>query len=343
MSNNLEQKRPNPKGEGQSQKRRKSETFPGSASSTVEQETQNIYIDGKRISLEDPLPARDVEKLIKEIRLPSGERLFEALKIPLLKKELEEVRVGRYSPEEVSRKERMIADIIQNEVSKIPYGEGISSPDEVLKTGSGNCVGRSILGGAYFKETGLKYLVGDQVDHSTILHVLSDGQVEWRDMQGPSSYSIRLTDDMIKLQRSDDKTPQVTDIVEFSNNPRPEGLSFNLNAEYLVIYAPEVGHKLQRLENLSNSLFELGRYTDAIKVDKEYIDINPIKYKGYYNLATSLAALDRHEEAIDACLKSIELNPTADAYYNLRLLRDKLAAIQRPKNATIRILYGEYK
>ena len=270
-----------------------------------------------------------INKLIREIKLPGSEySLFETLKIPSLKEQLQEIRENPgYTANEISQEESRIANIIQDGVSKISCGgELTSSPDEMLKTNSSNCVGRSILGGAYFREVGLNYLVGDLRKHSIIFHVLSDGQVESRDMQESSSNSKKLTDDMIRGERRDGKTLNMTDIVEFSNNPHPKGLSFNLNTDYhqsynskhVVIYAPEVGHKLQRLNNLGISFVAQDLDEDAIEACKECIRINPDYDSAHYHLGNSLARLGRYEEAIEPYKACIRINPDhASAYNNL--------------------------
>jgi len=111
-------------------------------------------------------------------------RLYHTLQIDKLKEELGALRkTGDITA--ISEKELEIAKKIQKAIYSFSYTENESSPSKILETQFMNCVGGSMLGGAFLDELGIKYLhsfvPGEYIGHSTTVLITSDGKVYWQD------------------------------------------------------------------------------------------------------------------------------------------------------------------
>jgi len=246
----------------------------------------------------------------------NGEKsLGEALQIDLLKKELEDVRAGG-DMAEIGKKEREIASSIQQVVSRYKYKKGSNRPSEMAVTQEINCVGASMLGGSLMGYVGLKYLVGDVPGHSLMFLVSSDGLVEDRDML--KSLPVTLKDSDIRGKKKDGTPLTVSDIAAFGNNPRSEGLLFEMNNGPVSLFPPEYGQKIQALSNLGSALRGIGRYEESAEVLKQGIALCPKDEYLYYNLGLTLNELGRNEEAVDAYRKAVLISlKDAVVYYGL--------------------------
>ncbi len=257
------------------------------------------------------------------------ESLVEALNISQLKTDLEAIREGG-DKASISKKEREIADIIQQAVSDLPYKLDANNPSEMVANQYINCVGASMLGGALMKEASLNYLVGDVPEHSILFLVTSDGQVEWRDMRH-ASFNEDLTDEEIEGRRKDDKPLTVADIVAFSQKPRSEGLMFDIDSpkyreklswvkegqrQYVTVFGPEYGQKIQILNNTGATLCRFGYHEEAVEAYRQAIEVDPKIAYPYNGLGNALRSLDRNEEAVEAYRMFIKLlkDKTGDDY-----------------------------
>ncbi|MEK7068949.1 MAG: tetratricopeptide repeat protein [Patescibacteria group bacterium] len=255
--------------------------------------------------------------------------LVEALNISQLKTDLEAIR-EKGNKVSISRKEREIADIIQQAVSNFPYKAGANNPSEMVANQYINCVGASVLGGALMKEAGLNYLVGDVPRHSILFLVTSDGRVEWRDMHH-ASFNEDLTDEEIVGRRKDGEPLTVADIVAFSQKSRSEGLMFDIdNSKYreklswvkegqrqcVTVFEPEYGQQIQILNNIGSTLYNLGRPGEAVKAYRQAIDLDPKIAYPYNGLGSALDDLGRHKEAVEAYRQAIGIDPKYVHAYN---------------------------
>jgi len=288
---------------------------------------------------------RGLEKLLREMREPGKGReiprwkialyrfferfgldlqseqrkLVEILNLHQLKKELEELRrEGNLA--EIIAKEREIADKIQEVVSKFPYKSFANNPSEMIAEQYINCVGASILGGALMKEAGLNYLVGATPGHSVLLLVTSNGEIELRDMLLSPLHKIRLANEMIQGQRRDGKPLRIWDIVNFSINPKPEGLSFKIGRGnqniFLTIFSPEYGEYIQLLCNTGYTFQLSGHHEEAVEIYRQIISLTPNCPSTYGNLSLALYNLGHYEEAIEACKEAIGKLPEQVELYN---------------------------
>ncbi len=251
-------------------------------------------------------------------------KLTNALNITQLKAELEAVREVDDTAK-IAAKERQIADSIQQAVSGFSYRRGANNPSEMVANQYINCVGASMLGGALMREAGLNYLVGNLTEHSTTEHsvlllVTSDGNIEWRDMLH-ASLKKDLTDVMIIGKRKDGLPLRIVDIVAFSKHPASEGLMFDFKnreqplgvkeeqRKYVTVFESEYGQQIQVLNNTGKVLQKSGRYEEAIEVYRQAIAIAP-KFVGLYNnLGNALQKSGRYEEAIEVYRQAIAIDP----------------------------------
>jgi tetratricopeptide (TPR) repeat protein len=138
---------------------------------------------------------------------------------------------------------------------------------------------------------------------------------------------------MIEGKKDDGSSIKVADIVDFSQKPSPEGLMFDIKGDgyrnklywvkegqrqYVTVFGPEYGQKIQILNNLGNFLIDSGEKYQAVEVFRQAIALCPrygSVYNGYGNV---LQDIGRNEEAIEAYRKAIEIDPDgAPAYNNL--------------------------
>jgi tetratricopeptide (TPR) repeat protein len=263
-----------------------------------------------------------------------GERILrDELKIEKLKEELSKLRaIG--TPEQVSKKEREIAYKIQSAVSRFRYEENTNNPSEIIANKHINCVGASLLGGVLLGEVGLNYLVASIPEHSILLLVTSDGSVVWLDMLHPFN-NEDLKDEMIRGQKKDGQPLRVADIVAFSKDPKPEGMVVDIEGDsytkkvpwlkpgerqYLAIFGPEYGQKLQILYNKGAFFRNVGIkekdkqkqkefFEKSVEFYKQAIALGP-KISGLYNvLGRVLVGLKNYEEAIKYLRESIKIDP----------------------------------
>lgn len=123
-------------------------------------------------------------------------RVEEGAGIFKLKRELQEVRESGASIKEISAKELEIVDIIQDNITAIPYLSKSSSPVSIIEQRQINCVGAVLIAGMIFDELGIKYLVGGVESHAVNFVVTSDGEVHFRDMRA-SRNNVQLSSEHI--------------------------------------------------------------------------------------------------------------------------------------------------
>jgi len=262
----------------------------------------------------------------------NGEKtLRDALGIDKLKEELEEVRqTGDIAA--ISKEERRIANRIHVAVSGFAYKSGANNPSEMIVTQSINCVGASTLGGAFLSEVGIKYLVGHVPKHSILVLVTSDGKIQWRDMLYPEFHE-EITDDMIEGKSKTGAPLTVKDIVSYADNPLSGGLIFDIKGEeykkrlkwveeggrqFLAVFPPEIGQKIQVLNNLGEILSVGGFKEEAVELYKQATVVDPKFAYPYEGLGLALSATGRKKEAIEAFRQSIAIDPEfAYPYYGL--------------------------
>ncbi|HEY9584242.1 MAG TPA: tetratricopeptide repeat protein [Candidatus Paceibacterota bacterium] len=293
-------------------------------------------IPGWKIALSEFLTKLNFNPLIEQ------KRLTKFLKIPRLKDELNKIRDTGNS-DQISVKEREIADKIQKAVSSFPRQSVANNPAEMVANQYINCVGASILGGALMKEAGLRYLVGSVPEHSILFLATEDGRVEWRDMLN-ATFNEELTDEMI-VGKTQDRSPlTVADIAAFSRDPKPEGLMFDIEGskyreklrwvkegqrQFVTVFEPGHGQQIQVLSNTGNALYDLGRNEEAIEAYRQAVALNP-KYTYPYNgLGYALRSLGRDKEAIEVYQKFIGLSDKQKDDYLIKRAEKIIAELHK--------------
>lgn len=138
---------------------------------------------------------RGKEKLFNEMPAPRGDnhmrnflrknlkidfqffkiKLTDALKLPILKSELEKVRKTG-DKNLISEKELAIAKKIQKKVSSFNGKNDANIPLEMVKTAEINCLGAALLGGLLLEELDIQYLAVDLPLHTSTILITSDGK-----------------------------------------------------------------------------------------------------------------------------------------------------------------------
>lgn len=275
--------------------------------------------------------------LSREMKTPAGDRLLrQAIGMDNIIDRMKFVRKSG-NTEFIGRAERLTADRIQTAVSRYPYKYDVSAPGYIRNTRSRNCVGASVLGGAFLREAGLHYLVvhtqRQLSEHAILLLVTADGRLEWRDMQS-ASMKHQLTDEMIVGNRQGDGSPlTVSDVVDFSRNSNQStgGMRFSVvdqrtgRSTPIVAYPDKYGHQLQILTNTGNELFYGENYQEALVAYNRVIDLDPELAEAYYNKGNTLHYLGQDEEALESYNQALQIDPEA-------------AYIHSSKGATLRHL-----
>lgn len=280
---------------------------------------------------------RGIAKLVTEMETANkdfvyeSEKLYDMLKISELKSELERVRrIGNI--ELLSEKELEIAKKIDKEVRSFPYNIDAGNPSEMLREKYINCVGASILGGAFLDELGIKYLNVSIPNHSTTILLTSNNEAYWQDFTPPLSTDTfnytkvkvvnSITDEEINLQDFLDTRFKNSEFV----NIYIDGFRYPIPAQ---LYKPEIGLQIQLLSNKAAMLNELGRFEEAVQVCKRGISIDYQYPFLYNNLGNSLNDLGRFEEAVKVYKQGINIDPEdVDLYYNLSISLDALGDSQ---------------
>ena len=278
----------------------------------------------------------DLVPTIKKWQELNYSTLREALRIDDLKAELAEIRKSG-SPAEIGNKEYEIAEKIQKIVSSLPYQSMMNFPSKIKVDQYINCVGASVLGGAFLSEVGIKYIVSDVPNHSVLVLVTTDKKTRIMDMLNPLS-NVLITDEMLGGTKEDGSMFTVDDIVNFSENPLSPSLTLEFvhgqvyfswmkEGEYnfFKIMPPVIGQEIQVLWNLGDIFYDLKEYKKAIKIYQEIIKIDDQNADIYINLSNSFFQLKRYEEAIKASKKAIKINKKDIlGYYNLGFVFYKL-------------------
>lgn len=273
------------------------------------------------------------EKIGLDLRVEQR-KLAEAIGISKLKAELEETRKTG-DKELIGAKEREIADKIQKAVSAFPYERYANNPSEMVANQYINCVGASTLGGALMKEVGLNYLVGCLPEHSALFLVTSDEHIFLVDMLSPFS-SEELKGEEIRGIGSD---ISVKDIVEFSRNPKPGFIMFDLlpgklaeelsdilnERQNIQILEPDHGQQTQILENTAIAFYKLGMKDMAIETYRQMIAINPKNLYAHSNLGIIFEELGLKNKAAIEYKEAIKIDPEDPyTYYRLGIILSRL-------------------
>lgn len=226
------------------------------------------------------------------------------------------------------------AEIIQATVSTFPGREGAKYPSGLVSTQEMDCLGASLVGGAFLSELGINYLAVNYPEHASIFVITSTGQIESLDMVGTIE-NFTLNDETVSGMDSDGSEITVERIAEFARDPSRTSLKLELSSDPyegylsefkhrkspLVVYKPEIGNRIFTLNGLGNVLGHNKDSDAAIKCFKEAIDLDPNYANAYFNLGATLAGLGETKEAEEACKKAIRLKPEEpDAYAQLGLI-----------------------
>ncbi len=294
-------------------------------------------VEAPRITFEDSLFSRGMHMLqdvmgfdslptsVKKsiLRWEQHEKtLHQALQIEKMRDALLRVRqTGDIA--KISAMELSMAIKIQNAISKLQIDDDKNNPREIRVNQTINCVGGSIVGGAFFQEIGLRYVVGDLPQHSMLLLVTEDEHVHVVDM-------IR-TYQNARLRGRNMKGATPREIVQFSKNPTNEGLLFTLSTtdglQRFTIFGPEYGQKIQVLYNAGVELFDLGSMgimerRKSLEMSREALEraavLDPKCTEIYSELGIVYQNLGRTSEAISCYRRAIRLDPSDSlSYQNL--------------------------
>ena len=260
--------------------------------------------------------------------------LREALQIDKRKRELVATRKAGNMVKIIGM-ENGIANSIQGAIGEYPYHEDVYKPVDILADQTFNCVGASMIGGSLMQEAGLNYLVGDIPEHSLLFMVTSDGEVQVRDMLDKTVNEI-LKDEMIIGSMSDGTPVDISDIVAFSGQSSSSSLSFELiksklsktgdkGREFVTLFHPEEGQRVQVLLNIGTTLSDLGHNKEAVEAFHQIISLVPNFAEAHTALGHLYTRLGHNDEAIEEYRKAIAINPKdVHSYHDLSLVLARL-------------------
>ena len=134
-----------------------------------------IFRRGKE-KLFNEMPAPNFFKKNLGVDLPFLKtKLTDALKLSILKSELEKVRKTG-DKNLISEKELAIAKKIQKKVSSFNGKNEANIPSEIVKTAEINCLVAALLGGLLLEELDIQYLAVDLPLHISTILITSDGK-----------------------------------------------------------------------------------------------------------------------------------------------------------------------
>ncbi len=286
--------------------------------------------------IQDKMPFDKLPRIIKEALegWDNNEKTLRALLEMDDKKHILNILRERGDLQAIAAAELDFAEIIQATVSTFPQKKGAKYPSGLVSTQEMDCVGATLVGGAFLSELGINHLVVDYPEHASIFVISSTGQIESLDMVGTIE-NFGLNDETISGIDSDGSEITLEKIVEFSRDPSRTNLKFELSSDPyekylskfkyrkspLVVYKPEIGNRILTLNSLGNVLKNSKDSDAAIKCFKEAIDLDPNYANAYFNLGATLGRFGEAKEAEEACKKAISLKPEEpDAYSQLGLI-----------------------
>ncbi len=309
---------------------------------------------------------RGKEKLLNEMPAPNFLRknlgvdfqflktkLTDALKLPILKSELEKVRKTG-DKKLISEKELAIAKKIQKKVSSFNGKNDANIPLEMVKTAEINCVGAALLGGLLLEELDIQYLAVDLPLHTSTILVTSDGKWYRQDFTPCTTDKERnyteITPALLENKQERKKLQEKKEgILIFKNwnpyehikdqlhiyvaSPEKQLQSSILNSIGSTFFEKKDFSKSEKIyekalqveendahahNNLGNAYDQLGKNKKAIEAYQNALKIISNYSFPYNNLGNSLSKLGKYEEAIQCFQKAIRLNPDdAVPYINL--------------------------
>ena len=279
-------------------------------------------------------------------------KLTDALNLPILKSELEEVRkTGNKSL--ISAKELEIAKKVQEKVSSFDYQELTNIPSQMVESSKMNCLGAALLGGTFLEELDISYLAVNLPGHVSTILITSDGKwyrqdfTSWtakmkRNYTEITPEIVENEQERIKLQEQKEGTlvlnwkpwSKISDHLSiYISSPEKwlqssiynnQGISFSegkdtFKAKKSFKKSLQVqGDNAQAYYNLGVNLRGLWRYDEEIQYYKKAIELDPNYVGAYDNLGVIYFNLEKYEDAIAYYQKAIELDANnANAHYNL--------------------------
>jgi tetratricopeptide (TPR) repeat protein len=182
-------------------------------------------------------------------------RLMDKVNADRLRSELNEIRKTG-DTDRITEKELQIVDLIQEEISKYEYQEGVSLPIDIQALEKINCVGATLLSSILFESIGIKYLEASVQKHSMVVVVTADGQAHYRDMRYKSLNTV--------ISESEIGSNQLENLTEYVAKPSERSLDLEVNPEwyrkiifgndfivpFLTLYHPKQGISSGVVNNL---------------------------------------------------------------------------------------------
>lgn len=254
--------------------------------------------------------------------------VYQALEVNKLKKELKEVKKSG-DLNKIADKEIDIFKKVQRIIFRFVYNENSFYPSRIIKNQSINCVGASMLGGSFLSELGIKYGVVNLPDHSILMPVLSNNKAIWLDMLNPRENSV-VTDKMVKGKK-------VSDLVEFINSPKPEGINFKFDLDndysqikgekmfFTKLFSSENGHQVQVFNSLGNEFLLNKEYEKAIEFYKKGIYYNPKDSDLYNGIGIAIFRQGKNDSLAAKYLsQAVKIDPEFNyPYYTLGKIFEK--------------------
>lgn len=232
------------------------------------------------------------------------EKLYDTLKIPELKKELEEVK-SKGNIEEISKKEIEIAGKIRDKITTAyQYKDLANNPSEIIKDNYLNCLGSTLLGTSLLDELGIKYLYTESIGHILTFLVTSNKKLYWQDFTPGNDVRMKELGDI--FEGSPDILALAENLKSFSVfvPSNKDTYTFSNSADAIIAI-------------LANNMSAALDYDESIKLYELALKLNPNDPCVYNNLAFIYCNHKEYDKALELGIQGMGLNPSNSYFYSL--------------------------
>ena len=280
---------------------------------------------------------RGKEKLFNEMPAPRGDnhmrnflrknlkidfqffkiKLTDALKLPILKSELEKVRKTG-DKNLISEKELAIAKKIQKKVSSFNGKNEANIPLEMVKTAEINCLGAALLGGLLLEELDIQYLAVDLPLHTSTILITSDGKWYRQDFTPWTTDEERnytkITPALLENKQERKKLQKGKEGILIFKNWNPyEHIKDQL---HIYVAIPEKLLQSTILNNIGSTFFEKKDFSKSEKFYKKALQVEENDAHAHNNLGNVYDQLGKHKKAIEAYQNALKIISNYSFPYN---------------------------
>lgn len=230
-------------------------------------------IEQPRIALINAMFRRAMKELTFNKQTPDGEQtVYKALRVPTLKKKLDEIRKNE-NKKQIVKKELEIIELIEEQIHSFKFcsaqeNDQVYRIHNLIKYSKINCLSASMLTSGLLAEIGIKHAVGILEGHIQLFIKTSSNEIysynftpENPDPEKNDEYNLsgKITPDhLVKIQDTN-QVVTVEDICNYIQKPQAKYLTFEIKeeldepdekAEQVFLYTPNLGLQIGLLNTL---------------------------------------------------------------------------------------------